>query len=54
MKTKNLHGATYQSPELAVLEIKSEGVLCASEDKWYDNGGEGNFDYGVGNDDTWA
>ncbi len=55
MKTKNLHGATYQSPELAVLEIKSEGVLCASGDnKWYDEGGEGNFDYGVGNDDTWA
>ena len=54
MKTKNLFGATYQSPELSVLEIKTEGVLCASGAPWYEQGGQGDFGYGTETDDTWA
>lgn len=55
MKTKTLNGAAYQAPELSVLEIKSEGILCASgELKWYERGGQGDFTHGVETDDTWA
>ena len=53
MKT-NLTGAAYQAPNLAVLEIKSEGILCASGDNWYEKGGQGDFGYGTETDDTWA
>jgi hypothetical protein len=54
MKTNASMGDRYQAPELSVLEIKAEGVLCASGDKWYEQGGQGNFGYGTETDDTWA
>lgn len=54
MKTNVSKGAEYMAPELSVLEIKSEGVLCGSGDKWYEQGGQGNFGYGTETDDTWA
>lgn len=54
MKTNVLKGAAYKSPELSVLEIKTEGVLCASGDAWYERDGQGDFTYGTETDDTWA
>ena len=54
MKTKSLQGVTYESPDLAALEIKSEGVLCASGDKWYEKGSQGDFTFDLETDDTWA
>lgn len=55
MKTKVFNGACYVAPELSVLEIKSEGVLCASGDEpWYEKSGQGDFTHGTVTDDTWA
>lgn len=54
MKTKNFVGDAYQSPQLSVIEIKTEGVLCASGEKWYEQGGQGDFGYGTETDDDWA
>jgi len=54
MKTRKTKGAQYQAPELSVLEIGMEGILCASEKLWYEKGGSGDFGYTVETDDTWA
>lgn len=54
MKTKEFIGDAYQSPKLSVMEVMTEGVLCASGDKWYEQGGQGDFGYGTETDDTWA
>lgn len=54
MKTDVSRAVEYISPELSALEIESEGVLCASGDKWYERGGQGNFDYGTETDDDWG
>lgn len=51
MKTK----VFYVSPMLSVLELRTEGLLCASGDKlWYEQGGQGDFTYGTDTDGTWA
>ena len=44
----------YASPELNLLEILQEGLLCSSPDTWYQKGGQGDFSYGVEKDDTWS
>ena len=53
MKTKS-SGVTYRTPDLTVLEIGTEGVLCGSGDNWYEKEGKGDFTYGIETDDTWA
>ena len=35
-------------------QVITRDEMVQADNKWYDEGGEGNFDYGVGNDDTWA
>lgn len=37
MKTKVTH---YESPEVSVMEILTEGILCASDSKFSGNGFE--------------
>ena len=55
MKTKVIKGEEYLTPELSVLEFRSEGMLCQSDgSKWYEQGGSGDFSYGTETDDTWA
>lgn len=38
MKTDQKTGA-YIAPELSVLEMKAEGVLCGSDSPWYESEG---------------
>jgi len=55
MKTLRFSVGHYVTPQLSVIEINTEGVLCVSGEKlWYDGGGSGDFDYDVDTDDTWA
>ena len=39
----------YVSPELEVIDLHLESVLCASEPQpcWYKQGGQGDFDYTI-------
>lgn len=52
MKTNQKTGA-YITPELSVLEMKAEGVLCGSDSPWYESEGIGDFTYGTETDKTW-
>ena len=52
MKTNQKTGA-YITPELSVLEMKAEGVLCGSDSPWYESEGIGDFTYGTETDRTW-
>lgn len=53
MKTNVSKGADYFAPTLSAIDIKAEGILCASGE-WYEKGGQGDFGYGTETDDTWA
>lgn len=44
----------YLSPAVEVLGLSSESVLCASDPTpWYKQGGQGDFDYIIEEDDSW-
>ena len=53
-KSEFLGKELYVSPELNLLEILQEGLLCSSPNTWYKQGGQGDFSYGVENDETWS
>lgn len=46
----------YESPEITVVGILSEGILCESggETIWYEKGGEGDFKYDTTTDSIWG
>lgn len=46
MKMKKDKREGYVSPELEVIDLHLESVLCASE-PWYKQGGQGDFDYTI-------
>lgn len=52
MKTIN-QGSEYLAPQLSVIKVCTEGMLCAST-LWYQRGASGDFLYGIDTDDTWA
>lgn len=55
MRTKELKRAAYEAPRTNVIGMRAEVILCASvTTPWYQKGGEGDFDYSVENEDTWA
>lgn len=44
----------YLSPAVEVIGLNSESVLCASDPTpWYKQGGQGDFDYIIEEDDSW-
>ena len=53
-KSEVLGKELYVSPELNLLEMLQEGLLCSSPNTWYKQGGQGDFSYDVENDDTWS
>ncbi len=44
----------YVSPECETYVLAAEGVLCASGEMWYEQGGRGSFDYGVDDSDAFG
>ena len=44
--------SNYESPQATLIDLHAEGVLCGSE--WYLQGGQGNFDFNVTEDDEFA
>ena len=46
MKMKQTNLRDYISPSVETVELSSESVLCAS-DPWYKQGGQGDFDYSI-------
>ena len=54
MKVCNSGADRYTAPNLRILEIKDEGILCASGEKWYEKEGQGDFNFGLETDDTWV
>lgn len=42
----------YEAPALDPIEISAEKGFAAS--KWYDQAGEGDFNYGIDDDETWG
>lgn len=44
----------YVSPECETYAIATEGVLCASGELWYEQGGRGSFNYGVDDNDDFG
>ena len=56
MKMKKDKREGYVSPELEVIDLHLESVLCASDPQsqpWYKQGGQGDFDYGVEEEISW-
>ena len=53
-KSEFLGKELYVSPELNLLEILQEGLLCSSPDTWYHQRGQGDFSYDVEDDETWS
>ena len=56
MKMKKDKREGYVSPELEVIDLHLESVLCASEPQpqlWYKQGGQGDFDYDVEEEISW-
>ncbi len=53
MKGKEGRRVTYEAPNTNIIGIGIEGVLCQSPD-WHQKGGEGDFSYGVENENKWA
>lgn len=43
----------YESPDLEQLNVEVEQGFEASK-LWYENGGEGDFNYGYETEDTWS
>ena len=52
MKKKKTIVRDYVSPSVETVELSSESVLCAS-DPWYKQGGQGDFDYTIEEEDSW-
>ena len=52
MKMKQTNLSDYISPSVETVELSSESVLCAS-DPWYKQGGQGDFDYSIEEEDSW-
>lgn len=44
----------YSAPELRTLKIDTETIFCQSAEPWHKQGGQGNFTYGVEEDETWG
>ncbi|MGM9753183.1 MAG: hypothetical protein ACI3ZK_03895 [Candidatus Cryptobacteroides sp.] len=52
---KRTKGVEYNSPAVEVIDLASETVLCTSAPTpWYRQGGQGDFDYTVDEEDGWA
>ena len=48
MKMKQTNLRDYISPSVETVELSSESVLCASDPQpWYKQGGQGDFDYSI-------
>lgn len=43
----------YKAPEATLLDVEVERGFEASEEKWYQEGGSGDFGYGTETEDTW-
>ena len=52
MKMKQTNLRDYISPSVETVELSSESVLCAS-DPWYKQGGQGDFDYSIEEENSW-
>ena len=52
MKKKQTNLRDYISPSVETVELSSESVLCAS-DPWYKQGGQGDFDYSIEEENSW-
>lgn len=44
----------YNSPELNEMQLEVESGIAASVTLWYEQGGKGDFDYVVTEDDQWG
>ena len=54
MKKKKTIVRDYVSPSVETVELSSESVLCASDPQpWYKQGGQGDFDYTIEEEDGW-
>lgn len=54
MNLKKIKGEGYVAPEMEIIDLYLESVLCASEPQlWYKQGGQGNFDYTIEEEDSW-
>lgn len=51
-KTKGV--LPYITPGMEVLEMETEDAIMAESDNWFEQGGEGDFNYNLGFDDDWA
>lgn len=43
----------YVSPKTSLLELAQGGILCTSNESWYNSKGQGDFSYDVEEEDTW-
>ncbi|MBO5018907.1 MAG: hypothetical protein J6C56_08625 [Alistipes sp.] len=43
----------YKAPEATQIDVEVERGFEASEQKWYQEGGSGDFGYGTETEDTW-
>lgn len=50
----NTNVNAYVSPKCETYALATEGVLCASGEMWYEQGGRGSFDYGVDDKDDFG
>ena len=53
MNLKKNKGEGYVSPEMEIIDLHLESVLCSSPTPWYKQGGQGDFDYTVKDEITW-
>lgn len=54
MNLKKIKGGGYVAPEMEIIDLHLESVLCSSPGTpWYKQGGEGDFDYTVTEEITW-
>lgn len=45
----------YNSPELNEVQLSTErGIAVSGEMLWYEQGGQGDFDYVITEDDQWG
>ena len=54
MNLKKIKGGGYVAPEMEIIDLHLESVLCSSPGTpWYQQGGQGDFDYTVKDEITW-
>ena len=54
MNKKQTNPRDYISPSVETVDLSSESVLCASDPQpWYKQGGQGDFDYSIEEEEGW-